>query len=52
MYGNHDDSRNPVFSRDAKVDSFGKGSINSAIRRCVAVVILFSYAGLREAMQE
>jgi hypothetical protein len=52
MYGDHDDSQNPVFSRDAEVDSFGQGSRNSAKRRCVAVVIPFSYAALWEAMQE
>jgi hypothetical protein len=48
-YNDHHDSRNPVSSRDAEVDSFGQGSENSATRRRVAVVISFSYAALREA---
>jgi hypothetical protein len=51
-YGDHDDSRNPVSSRDAEVDGFGQGSGNSTTRRRVAVVIPFSYAALREAMHE
>jgi hypothetical protein len=51
-YGNHDDSWNPVSSRDAEVDGFGQGSGNSATRRRVMVVIPVSYAALREATRE
>jgi hypothetical protein len=51
-YGDHDDFRNPRSSRDAEVDGFGQGSENSTARRRAAVVILFSYAALREAMRE
>jgi hypothetical protein len=51
-YGDHDDSRNPVSSRDVEADGFGQGSENSATRRHVMVVILVSYAALREATQE
>jgi hypothetical protein len=48
-YGNHDNSQNPVSSRDAEVDGFVQGSENSATRRRVAVVIPVSYAALRVA---
>jgi hypothetical protein len=51
-YGNHDDSRNPVSSRDAEVEALEQGSGNSATRRRVAVVIPVSYAALWEAMRE
>jgi hypothetical protein len=51
-YGDHDDSRNPVSSRDAEVDGFGQGSGNSATWRRVAVVIPVSYVALWEATQE
>jgi hypothetical protein len=51
-YGDHDDSRNPVSSRDAEADGFGQGSEKFATRRRVMVVILISYAALREATQE
>jgi hypothetical protein len=51
-YGDHDDSRNPVSSRDAEVEALEQGSGNSATRRRVAVVILVSYADFREAMRE
>jgi hypothetical protein len=51
-YGDHDVSRNPVYSRDAEVDGFGQGSGNSATRQRVAVVIPFSYAALWEATRE
>jgi hypothetical protein len=46
MYGDHDDSRNPVASRDAEVEALEQGSRNSATRRCVAVVIPVSYTAL------
>jgi hypothetical protein len=52
MYVDHDDSRNPIFSRDAEVDGFRHGSRNSATRRRAAVVIPFSYTTLQEATQE
>jgi hypothetical protein len=52
MYGDHDDSWNPISSRDVEVDGFGQGSRNSATRRRVVVVIFFSYADLREATRE
>jgi hypothetical protein len=49
MYDDHDDSWNPVSSQYMEVDGFGHGSRNSATRRCVAVVILISYAALQVA---
>jgi hypothetical protein len=51
-YGDHDDSWDPVSSRDAEVEALEQGSGNSATRRRVAVVIPVSYAALREATQE
>jgi hypothetical protein len=51
-YGNHDDSWNPISSRDAEVEALEEGSENSAIQRCVTVVILISYAAIREATWE
>jgi hypothetical protein len=51
-YGDHDDSWNPVSSRDAEVEDFEQGSRNSATRRRVAVVILVSYAALLGATRE
>jgi hypothetical protein len=51
-YGDRDDSRNPVSSRDAEVDSFRQGSGNSATQRCVEVMIPVSYAALWEATRE
>jgi hypothetical protein len=38
-YGDHDDSRNPVSSRDAEVEALEQGSGKSTTRRRVAVVI-------------
>jgi hypothetical protein len=52
MYGDHDDSQNPVSSRDAEVDALEQRSGNSAIRCHVAVVIPVSYIALREATRE
>jgi hypothetical protein len=51
-YGNHDDSWNPVSSRDAEVEALEQGSRNSATRWRVVVVIHVSYAALREATRE
>jgi hypothetical protein len=51
-YGDHDDSRNPVSSWGAEVEALEQGFENSATRRRVAVVILVSYAALREATRE
>jgi hypothetical protein len=51
-YDDHDDSRNPHYSRDAKIDSFGQGTGNSKARRRAAVVIPFSYVALRETTRE
>jgi hypothetical protein len=51
-YGDHDDSWNPISSRDAEVDGFGQGSRNTGTRWRVAVVIHFSYAALWEATRE
>jgi hypothetical protein len=51
-YGNHDDSRNPISSRDAEVDGFGQGSRNFATRLRVTVVIPISYTTLWEATRE
>jgi hypothetical protein len=51
-YGDHDDSRNPISSRDAEVDDFGEGSRNSTTRHRIAVMIPVSYAALREVMWE
>jgi hypothetical protein len=48
-YSDHDDSRNPVSSRDAEVETLKQRSGNSATQRRVAVVIPISYAALREA---
>jgi hypothetical protein len=38
-YGDHDDSRNPVSSRDAEVEALEQGFENSTTRRRIAVVI-------------
>jgi hypothetical protein len=51
-YDDHDDSWNPISSRDAEVEALEQGSGNSTTRQRVAVVIPVSYASLREAMQE
>jgi hypothetical protein len=52
MYGNHDDSRKPISSRDAEVEALEQGSRNSVTRRRVVVVIPVSYAALWEATRE
>jgi hypothetical protein len=51
-YGNHNDSWNPIYSRDAEVEALEQGSRNSATRWRVTVVIPISYAALREATHE
>jgi hypothetical protein len=52
MYGDHDDSRNPISTQDVEVDGFGQRSGNSATRWRVTMVILVSYAALRETTRE
>jgi hypothetical protein len=52
MYGDHDDSLNPVSSRDAEVAALEQGSGNSTTRGCVMVVIPISYVALRGATWE
>jgi hypothetical protein len=51
-YMDHNDSRNPVSSRDAEVDGFGQGSENSLKQWRAAVMIPVSYAALRGATRE
>jgi hypothetical protein len=51
-YDDHDDSRNPISSRDAEVEALELGSGNSTTRQRVMVVIPVSYAALLEATWE
>jgi hypothetical protein len=51
-YSDHDDSWNPVSSRDVEVDDFGEGSGNSTTRQRIMVMIPISYAALWEATRE